>query len=124
MVGGGWVKSVLPSYQNRQISALDERRLTHLTLVFSFFSFLFSLFLFSSQFHKYLSLFSRKLVLAGRSQSPRRSLAVPSRVFLRAAPLFSLGIVHILKKFAPRLGKKGSRPGGSPYSPANNEHSG
>ena len=56
-------------------------------------------------FCKYLSLFSRKLVLAG-------SLAGRSRVFLWAAPLFSYGIMHILRKFAPRLGKKGSRPGG------------
>ena len=32
--------------------------------------------------------------------------------------------MHILKKFAPRPGKKGSRPGGSPNSLVNNEHSG
>ena len=32
--------------------------------------------------------------------------------------------MNILKKFAPRLGKKGSRPGGSPNSLGNNEHSG
>ena len=32
--------------------------------------------------------------------------------------------MHILKKFAPRLWKKGSRPGGSPNSLGNNEHSG
>ena len=45
-------------------------------------------------------------------------------MFLRAAPLFSYGIKHILKKFAPRLGKKESRPGVSPNSLGNNEHSG
>ena len=44
-------------------------------------------------------------------------------MFLRAALLFSLGILHFLKKFAPRLGKKGSRPGGSPNSLGKNEHS-
>ena len=31
--------------------------------------------------------------------------------------------MHILKKFAPRLGRKGSRSGGSPNSLGNNEHS-
>ena len=31
--------------------------------------------------------------------------------------------MHILKKFAPRLGKKVSRPGGSPNSLGNIEHS-
>ena len=66
----------------------------------------------SPQFYKYLSLFSTKLVLA-----------VPSQVARGWLP-FSKGIVHILKKFAPRLGKKGSRPGGSPNSLWNNEHSG
>ena len=37
--------------------------------------------------------------------------------------LFSNGIIHILKKFAPRLEEKGSRPGGSANSLGNNEHS-
>ena len=32
--------------------------------------------------------------------------------------------MHILRKFGPRLGKKGSRPGGSPNSLGNDEHSG
>ena len=52
---------------------------------------------------------------SGPSQSPRGSLAgVPW-----AAPFFSFGKMHILKKFAPRLGKKGRRPGGSPNSTGN-----
>ena len=64
----------------------------------------------SSQFYKYLSLFS---------QVARRSLeGVPW-----AAPFFSEGIMHIVKKFAPHLWKKRSRPGGSPNSLRNNEHS-
>ena len=41
-----------------------------------------------------------------------------------AAPIFPQGIVHILRKFVPRQGKKGSRLGGSPNSPGNNDHSG
>ena len=40
----------------------------------------------------------------------------------RAALPFSFGIMHILKKFAPRLGKNGSCPGGSANSLGNNEY--
>ena len=68
------------------------RRLTHLSLVSS------------SQFYKYLSLFSTKLVLAVPSQVPRSPLAVPSR----SPPgwLIFFPVEHILKKFAARQGKK------------------
>ena len=69
LVGGGWVKSYLRTRIARLVPSM--RRLTHLGLVSSLFSS-------PSHFCKYLSLFSRKLVLA-----------VPSRVFLRAAHLFS-----------------------------------
>ena len=82
--GGRRVGQSQPSCQNRQLS----RRLTHLSLVSS------------SQFYKYLSLFSRKLVLAGRS-----------RVFPGRLPFFPKGTMHILRKFAPRPGKKVEPPG-------------
>ena len=71
--GGRRVGQVLPSYQNRQISALDETADAPQSSLFSLLS--------SSQFYKDLSLFSRFRSLAGPSQSPRRSLP-------RAAPFF------------------------------------
>ena len=58
--GGRRVGQVLPSYQNRQTSALDETADAPQSSLFSLLS--------SSQIYKYLSLFSRKLVLAGRSR--------------------------------------------------------
>ena len=79
----------------------------------SLFIFLFHI-LSSSQFYKYLSLFSRFRSLAGRSQSsrgpPRRSLAgVPW-----AALLSSLGILHILKKFCSSPREKGGAAQSAP----------
>ena len=102
MVGGGWVKSYLRTRIARLVPSM--RRLTHLSLVSP------------SQFYKYLSLFSTKLVLAVSSRVARGCS-------LGGSP-FSYGLMHILRKFAPRLWDKGSRPGGSPNSLGNNEHSG
>ena len=78
VVYGGRVGQVLPSYQNRQISALDETADAPQFSLFSFLSSLFSLlfsllsFLSSSQFYQYLSLFSRFRSLPGapRGGSP------------------------------------------------------
>ena len=73
----------------------------------------------SSQFYKYLSLFSRFRSLAVPSQVARRSLAgVPW-----AAPLFFPWNNAHSEKVCSRFGKRGSRPGGSPNSLRNNEHS-
>ena len=81
-------------------------------LSFSLPSFSFS----SSQFCKYLSLFSRFKSLAGPSQSLRKSLAGGSPFFLR-------NNAHSEKVCSsPR--KKESRPGCSSNSLGNNEHSG
>ena len=102
MVGGGWVKSYLRTRIARLVPSM--RRLTHLSLVSP------------SQFYKYLSLFSTKLVLAVSSRVARGCS-------LGGSP-FSYGLMHILRKFAPRLVKKGSRLGGSTISLGNNEHSG
>ena len=103
MVGGGWVESYLRTRIARSVPSV--RRLTHLSPVSS------------SQFYKYLSLLSRKLVLAGVA---RRSLAVPSRV----APLFSLlENAHSEKVCSSPREKTGSRLGGSRNSPGNNEQS-
>ena len=75
--GGRRVGQVPPSYHHRQISALDETADANQSSLFSLLS--------SSQFFQYFFLFSTKLVLTGPS-------LVPSRVFPRAAPLFSYGI--------------------------------
>ena len=63
--GGRRVGQVQPSYQNRQIGALDETADAPQSSLF-----LFSL-LSQLSFQEYLSLFSRFRSLAGRSQSPR-----------------------------------------------------
>ena len=83
--GGRRVGQVPPSYQNRQISALDETADAPQSSLFFLLSALrspLSSLLSPSQFYKYLSLFSRNRVA-------RRSLAGRSRVFVRAALLFS-----------------------------------
>ena len=102
--GGRRVGQVLPSNQNHQIGAFDETADAPQSSLFSLLFFSLQL----SSINTYLSSPARSH-LAGRS---------------RAAPLVSCGIMHILKKFARRLGKKESRPGGSPNSLGNNEHSG
>ena len=101
MVGGGWVKSHLRTRIARLVPS--TRRLTHLSLVSS------------SQFYKYLSLFSR-------FRSPRRSLAGRSR---GGFPLFSQGIMHILKSLLLAWGKRGAARS-APLIPKgiNNEHYG
>ena len=109
VVYGGWVGQVLPSYQNRQISALDETADAPQSSLFSFLSSLFSLlfsllsFLSSSQFYQYLSLFSRFRSLPGVLPGaapliPWRIMNIPKRhsgpektTHSRAAPQFSQG---------------------------------
>ena len=80
-------------------------------------------------FHRYLSFISSLLISVFlilisllQIQVPRGLLAGRSRVFLGRLS-FLHGIMHVLKKFAPRQVKKGSCPGGSPISLGNNEHS-
>ena len=99
---------VIPSYQNRQIGALAVTGVTSQSCPSpspspsplatrpppSPFSFAFAF-------------ISVLLILVSflQNQSPRRSLAGPSQV----GPLFSLRIIHILRKVDPRLVKKESR---------------
>ena len=102
MVGGGWVKSHLRTRIARLVPSM--RRLTHLSLVSS------------SQFYKYLSLFSRLGSLAGRSQVARGCS-------LGGSPLFLWNNAHSEKVCSSPREKKESRPGGSPNSLGNKEHS-
>ena len=90
VVYGGWrVGQVLPPWQNRQISALDETADAPQSCLFSLLS--------SLQFYKQLSLFLR-------ISSP----ASPSQSLAGGPPPFPWEIVHILQEFS--LGKKGIRP--------------
>ena len=100
--GGRRVGQVLSSSQNRQISALDETADAPQSSLFS------------------LHLSSINTYLSSPDSGPSRSARGCS---LGGSP-FSNGIMHILKKFAPRLRKKRSRQGGSPNSQGNDEHSG
>ena len=107
--GGGWVKSYLRTRIARLVPSM--RRLTHLSLVFFsslFFSLVFfflSLFLSSSQFYKYLSLFSRFSSLAGRSgvflRAPSLFLSLSSLPSSRPSLLSSLLISLLLLRLSP-----------------------
>ena len=78
VVFGGWrVGQVLPSYQNRQISALDETADAPQSNFFSLLSFVFSLHL--SSINTYLS---------SPDSIPHKPLAGRSRVFPERLPFF------------------------------------
>ena len=88
----------------------------------------FLLSLLSSLFISVLSILISLLQKQGRSQVDRSHLAVPSQVARGCSSgrlsFFFLGNNAHSEKFAPRIKKKGSRPGGSPNSLGNDEHSG
>ena len=101
--GGRRVGQVLPSYQNRQISALDETADAPQSSL-------------SSLLSKYLSLFSRF-----------RSLAVPSGVARgcsQGGSTFFLWNNAQSEKVCSSHREKGEPPGRLPNSQRNNEHSG
>ena len=95
---------VIPSYQNRQISALAVTSVASQSFLLLLFLFLLLL-----RLPLLVHLSSFLFVCLLQNQSPRRSLAGPSQV----GSLFSLRIIHIQKKFDPRLVNTGKPPCGS-----------